>query len=126
MSDLSQEHERMVSEPDENVLIEALRNQDDIPILMDIVGEHVSLSLNQETYFSKKMESESKGVTSTSPLDSSVSVTTVPVDQAPITSFSGVDSAQLQSAIKTVIERLLPTIVEEVIKELTLTSEKAR
>ncbi len=116
MSDLSQEHEHISSEPDENVLIEALRNQDDIPILMDIVGEHVSLSLNQETYFSKKMASDISNLKAT-PSTEEVS------EQSHALSFSDVDAIQLQTAIQTVIERLLPTIVEEVVKELSTGAE---
>lgn len=43
-------------EPDEEDLVAALRNQDDIPILMDVVADTLSSSLSQEGQLSDAMK----------------------------------------------------------------------
>ena len=53
MSDLATQYDDGVFEPDEETLISALRNQDDIPILMDIVAERVDV---EKTAFSVSQE----------------------------------------------------------------------
>ncbi|MCZ2723519.1 hypothetical protein O1D97_18370 [Marinomonas sp. 15G1-11] len=122
MSDLPQEHENLVAEPDENVLIAALRNQDDIPILMDIVGDHVSLSVSQEVHLSDKMEKEFTQEDCTGVVaDNGLPRASSDVEKISLTEF---DSAQLHKAISTVIERLLPTIVSNVVAELTSDIDK--
>jgi len=50
MSDLAAHHEDGVLEPDEETLVSALRNQDDIPILMDVVAEQVATCTSQEEH----------------------------------------------------------------------------
>ena len=45
--------EEFIPEPDESVLISALRNQDDIPILMDVVGEGLAPKVSQEGHLSQ-------------------------------------------------------------------------
>ncbi|MGO2512805.1 hypothetical protein [Marinomonas polaris] len=64
MSDLATHYDDGVLEPDEETLMSALRNQDDIPILMDIVAERESLSSSQEAHleqsFSEHKEQDAK------------------------------------------------------------------
>jgi len=53
MSDLAAQYDDGVFEPDEETLISALRNQDDIPILMDIVAEKEPLARSQEAHLAQ-------------------------------------------------------------------------
>ena len=56
MSDVLSDAQMYLSEPDETVLTAALRNKDDIPILMDVVGDDdVSTPVSQETHLKKSL-----------------------------------------------------------------------
>lgn len=55
MSDVLSDAHMYLSEPDETVLTAALRNKDDIPILMDIVGEDSESPISQEMHFKNSM-----------------------------------------------------------------------
>ena len=51
MSDVLSDAQMYLSEPDETVLTAALRNKDDIPILMDVVGaDEVTTPVSQEMH----------------------------------------------------------------------------
>lgn len=50
MSDLASSQDDGTFEPDEETLMSALRNQDDIPILMDIVNDTESFTSRQEAH----------------------------------------------------------------------------
>ena len=62
MSDVLSDAQMYLSEPDETVLTAALRNKDDIPILMDIVGEDDDevpvISVSQETHLKNSLAHE--------------------------------------------------------------------
>lgn len=66
MSDVLSDAQMYLSEPDETVLTAALRNKDDIPILMDIVGEdddEVSVvSVSQEAHLKNSLAYEEQDV----------------------------------------------------------------
>ncbi|SBS38643.1 hypothetical protein MSP8887_03409 [Marinomonas spartinae] len=50
MSELAAHYEESTLEPDENTLINALRNQDDIPILMDVVMDKEDVDVTDEEF----------------------------------------------------------------------------
>jgi len=50
MSELAAHYEESTLEPDENTLINALRNQDDIPILMDVVMDKEDVDVSDEEF----------------------------------------------------------------------------
>lgn len=52
MSELASYHEEKVLEPDEFTLMNALRNQDDIPILMDVVTDKEGVTDDAEDDYS--------------------------------------------------------------------------
>ena len=66
MSDVLSDAQMYLSEPDETVLTAALRNKDDIPILMDIVGEDDDevpvISVSQETHLKNSLAHEEQDV----------------------------------------------------------------
>lgn len=65
MSDVLSDAQMYLSEPDETVLTAALRNKDDIPILMDIVGEDDEvpvISVSQETHLKNSLAHEEQDV----------------------------------------------------------------
>jgi hypothetical protein len=123
MSDFPEEHEHTVVEPDENVLIAALRNQDDIPILMDIVGDHVSLNMSQEGHLSDTMhheQSDDQHATT----DFLSEADTKPVVVSEVGAASSLHSERIQAAVQKAMEKFLPDIVQEVVKELQADSKK--
>ncbi|WP_417506615.1 hypothetical protein [Marinomonas gallaica] len=59
MSDVLSDAQMFMSEPDETVLTAALRNKDDIPILMDIVGaDDAATPISQEMHLKKSLFSD--------------------------------------------------------------------
>jgi hypothetical protein len=108
MSELTAQHDDAF-EPDEDTLGAALRNQDDIPILMDVIADQASVS--QEAHFSKSFDELNKS-------DS------VPVDIVTSASFS---QELISKAITEVLEKRLPELVAEVMQKLNSveTSKKA-
>ena len=138
MSDFTQEQDHYIPEPDENVLMAALRNQDDIPILMDIVGEQLPPRINQEMHLTQSIHPDAKmplknhsdaapkpdfeqpsGVASLNEVDQTAALSSG-VQEA----SSGSQETLIQAAIERAFTRLLPQLVSEVVKELkTLQSE---
>lgn len=102
MSDLATQHDDGALEPDEETLISALRNQDDIPILMDIVADQLTACVSQEEYFLQSIDDSHEGVE------------TLKTD-VPSLSYSQDSIAQ---AITAVLERRLPELVAEVMQAL--------
>lgn len=140
MSDFTQEQDHYIPEPDENVLMAALRNQDDIPILMDIVGEQLPPRINQEMHLTQsihsdatinlKNRSDSEEPSEILPLAEATDPTATLASGAQEASSeaqevsSGTQQALIQAAIQRAFTRLLPQLVTEVVKELkTLQSE---
>ncbi|MBJ7537970.1 hypothetical protein [Marinomonas transparens] len=102
MPDLATQHDDGVFEPDEDTLINALRNQDDIPILMDVVTEQVSSSMSQEGHLAHSIDS---------PQEEVVGSTTF-ID-------SGLPSQEfIAKTIANVLARRLPELVTEVVSLL--------
>ncbi|CUB06297.1 hypothetical protein [Marinomonas fungiae] len=59
MSDVLSDAQMYLSEPDETVLTAALRNKDDIPILMDVVGaDEVTTPVSQEMHLKNLLSVE--------------------------------------------------------------------
>ena len=132
MSDFSQDQDRYIPEPDENVLIAALRNQDDIPILMDIVGEQLPARKNQEAHFSQSMQNANK-ITDDATVDEASSdigtsvAPTLLIEETPTAEAHteetkdvslSLTSSELEAALAVVLKRMLPTIASEVVEEL--------
>ncbi|ETX09466.1 hypothetical protein MUS1_08560 [Marinomonas ushuaiensis DSM 15871] len=102
MSDLAAHHENDALEPDEETLISALRNQDDIPILMDIVAEQVAACASQEDYLVQTLDE--------SDYEKKSEVTD--------TLSSDLSQELIAKTITSVLERRLPELVSEVIQTL--------
>jgi hypothetical protein len=117
--------EEFIPEPDESVLISALRNQDDIPILMDVVGDSLVPKVSQEGHLSQILaqgleeeldtpfEKEELLAASSSASDSVTQSLSHTHDTA-----LNVEPAQLQKAIENAFVKLLPRLIEEVVQEL--------
>lgn len=171
MSDVLSDAQMYLSEPDETVLTAALRNKDDIPILMDVVGaDEVSTPVSQEMHL-KNLLSIDKGASQPEaqtphappvhekaveaavspkpathfkyeppdtkktefhyePPEESVKVVTEAVTKtvhqatekvaaAPQASTKQDQSQVIAAAIRSVLERRLPTLVAEVMTEIS-------
>lgn len=94
-----------VPEPDESVLMAALRNQDDIPILMDVVGENLPQRTSQEQYLTSAMTREAD--------KSSDQKSTIQTSER-----HTVSPDLLHAAIEKALQRMLPQLADEVLKEL--------
>jgi hypothetical protein len=117
--------EEFIPEPDESVLISALRNQDDIPILMDVVGESLVPKISQEGHLSQILaqglddvleipfEKEELLAASSSASDS----VTDPHYYVNENSLK-IEPARLQNAIENAFAKLLPRLIDEVVQEL--------
>lgn len=132
MSDVLSDTEMYSSEPDETVLTAALRNKDDIPILMDIVGE-ISAPVSQEEHLVHSFSHESlyavEPQTDTEEFDeitadAGMSDVQDEADSAEQEVALELDQARLAAAIESVLQRKLPEIVQEVVLELSK-NEKA-
>lgn len=101
MSDMAAQRNGVL-EPDEEVLISALRNQDDIPILMDIVAEQVAACPSQEDHLIQSLDETDGKV------------------EAKDTDISTANFSQelISKSIADVLERRLPELVAEVIQTL--------
>jgi len=121
--------EEFIPEPDESVLISALRNQDDIPILMDVVGESLVPKISQEGHLSQILAQGLDDVLET-PFEkeeliaaSSSSSASGSVIQAPSLANESalkIEPARLQIAIENAFAKMLPSLIEEVVQELAL------
>jgi hypothetical protein len=121
MSDLATQHDDGVFEPDEETLISALRNQDDIPILMDVVEEQVTASISQEVYLSESLNGSSLSDESSHSevrIESAEEKITVEESDAPATFSKEV----VAKTIADVLAKRLPELVEEVMQTLQAAS----
>lgn len=85
MSDVLSDAQMYLSEPDETVLTAALRNKDDIPILMDVVGaDDVATPVSQEMHLKNLLSVEK--VSSTPEPQETVAEKTVPESPANVKS----------------------------------------
>lgn len=114
MSDLATSRDD-IFEPNEEALISALRNQDDIPILMDIVADQVSSSVSQEVHFVQSLDDHKNAVQ-----DDETGIPPVLVEKVSALSVSSPSQAQIAKAIGDVLEKRLPELVAEVIQALHL------
>jgi hypothetical protein len=135
MSDLATQYDDGVFEPDEETLMSALRNQDDIPILMDIVTEKTDVekaafSVSQEEHLAHSfddslVDEEFKEEVVSDNLQQEVSQDDLldqPLDTAAVLENVVTDCALSQELIaKTiaeVLEKRLPELVSEVMQVL--------
>ena len=131
MSDLATQYDDGVFEPDEETLISALRNQDDIPILMDIVAETVPVSSDKSVHSAQPLdEPEEYGMQSEKDLledhdfssDSAEGTHDDDMDDVltlnDIVDESPLSQALIAKAIASVLERRLPELVSEVMQAL--------
>lgn len=126
MSDLATSHDDGTFEPDEETLISALRNQDDIPILMDIVEEAVAApyasSNSQEAHLQHSFdakEASTDAPVSPPPLSDQQSRPKEEVKK-PTTSSStlSVSPEQLNRAIVEALEKRLPDLMTALVTEV--------
>ncbi|WP_394182712.1 hypothetical protein [Marinomonas posidonica] len=110
MSDLATNQNEETHEPDEETLISALRNQDDIPILMDVVTDPDSEEdgVSQEEHFVHSVEDVTEQV------ESSV--------EATVSNYASREA--LEQAITSVLQKRLPELVAEVIQVMQTTESK--
>ncbi len=118
MSDLATSHDD-IFEPDEEALISALRNQDDIPILMDIVADQVSSSVSQEAHFVQSLDDHKNTIP-----DDETGIPPVLAEEVSALSVSSPSQAQIAKAIGDVLEKRLPELVAEVIQALHLADKQ--
>ncbi|GAA0836858.1 MULTISPECIES: hypothetical protein [Marinomonas] len=115
-------------EPDEDTLITALRNQDDIPILMDIVAEKLAASASQEGQLSEAMEGFSSAQNDAIPVLLKEEQAT-PLIEPETRLESMVETTQQDSeaddrqaliaqAVTAVLEKRLPDLVQEVLQAM--------
>lgn len=134
MSDLATQYDDGVFEPDEETLMSALRNQDDIPILMDVVSERETLSANQDAHLvdsfgdhqeqvAKPQDAHGDSVlqetSQNNALDESLDP---PVDEVvtlnDVVAESALSEELIAKTIADVLERRLPELVSEVMQAL--------
>ncbi|REG82461.1 hypothetical protein [Marinomonas pollencensis] len=119
-------------EPDEHTLISALRNQDDIPILMDIVAEKLSATVSQETQFSEAMESFEHIQDDAIPVlldEEQASASAEPDTKLDkVQQEDSVTDRQdiIAQAIASVLEKRLPDLVQEVLQTMDELSTQAK
>ena len=120
--------EEFIPEPDESVLMSALRNQDDIPILMDVVGASLAPKVSQEGHLSQILaqgaDNELDDAIKQEELlaASSTAAASVTEPQSPSIDIDLliIEPARLQNAIEKAFVKLLPSLIEEVVNELEL------
>lgn len=107
-------------EPDEDTLMTALRNQDDIPILMDIVAEKLVSSVSQEAQFSEAMESFDATQDEVIPvlLQEEQAKPQAPADTTQQDNEASDRRALITQAMTTVLEKRLPDLVQEVLQAM--------
>ncbi|MCB5162587.1 hypothetical protein [Marinomonas algarum] len=132
MSDLAASHDEGTFEPDEETLMSALRNQDDIPILMDIVRDSEGFTSGQETHLRHSIdeaphespvevsqEEDQEQKYASPEVEESENAT---VSEATPKSSLSLSQEQVTLAIHSAMEKHLPTfmatLVEEVMQEL--------
>lgn len=104
-------------EPDEGVLAAALRNKDDIPILMDVVSAKVATHVSQADYLAQSLKVGAQS--EEEPAEATLSPVSPVADEIEQTSTSlAVTQEQISQAISAVLQRQLPQLVAEVMTEL--------
>ena len=114
MSDLAAQHDGGIFEPDEETLMSALRNQDDIPILMDIVTDQTPFSAGQEMHLAQSIDGSHSQNESE---QSEGSPDEVPVITDMLIS-SNASQELIAKTIADVLEKRLPELVSEVMQAL--------
>lgn len=114
MSDLATHHDDGIFEPDEETLMSALRNQDDIPILMDIVADQTPFSAGQEMHLAQSFDGSQARNESEQDEDAQVEA----VAPADILTSSNVSQELIAKTIADVLEKRLPELVLEVMQAL--------
>lgn len=121
MSDLATQHDDGVFEPDEETLISALRNQDDIPILMDVVEEQITASTSQEVHLSQSLDGLSP---SDEPSQSEVRFE--PAEEKATSkecnALVALPQELIAKTVADVLAKRLPELVEEVVQALQTAS----
>jgi|UniRef100_A6W2H3 hypothetical protein len=137
MSDLATQYDDSIFEPDEETLMSALRNQDDIPILMDIVAEKESFTSSQEAHLERSCsERKEQDVKERDLLDVSVSQEAYQNDSkdelpdprldevvtlSNVVAESSFSQELIAKTIADVLEKRLPELVLEVMQVLQAT-----
>ncbi|MBR7888931.1 hypothetical protein J9B83_08220 [Marinomonas sp. A79] len=122
MSDLATSHDDGTFEPDEDALMSALRNQDDIPILMDIVVDGAAASYPRST--SQEAHLQHSFDVKDAPLDNETTELSPPAQtthtEKPITQSDTliVSSEQINRAIVDVLEKRLPELMTALVAEV--------
>ncbi|QUX97445.1 hypothetical protein C0J08_19480 [Marinomonas sp. CT5] len=135
MSDFAAQHDDGFFEPDEETLISALRNQDDIPILMDVVSESVASSVSQEAHLAQSFdEAKHQAETSSSEVksDEHKQADSAEIPQShdlddiitldDVVNEPALSHAVISKAIADVLEKRLPELVSEVMQALQASS----
>lgn len=128
MSD-SVQIENEAYEPDEATLISALRNQDDIPILMDVVTEQVTSAVSQAEYLQqsvnglKKEPNDELDGTGQQyeelPLEPDAASERLALSSEEVAGNNiRVSQEQIADAIHSVLEKRLPELVQDVVDVL--------
>jgi hypothetical protein len=115
MSDLAAQHDDGVFEPDEETLMSAFRNQDDIPILMDIVTDQASFSVSQEAHLAQPFDDlEDESISHKRASDEAS------IEEVSVEAMSSLNPSQalIAKAIADVLEKRLPELVMEVVQAL--------
>ncbi|WP_133012382.1 hypothetical protein [Marinomonas flavescens] len=120
-------------EPDEEDLVAALRNQDDIPILMDVVADTLSSSLSQEGQLSDAMKNLVLEQESTIPVlcneepDVVLASTHVEAKTENLAGDVAVFTHEhIAEAVSKVLEKRLPELVQEVLSVMQDLPTKAK
>lgn len=122
MSDLATHTAQSGFEPDEETLISALRNQDDIPILMDVVTEQVGNSLSQADHLQHTLSDCVSETAAEAANEEDETLVEPPVQHA--VSNMDVSAEQISQAVESVLQKRLPELVAEVLQVLKAPSEK--
>ncbi|WP_137170516.1 hypothetical protein [Marinomonas sp. FW-1] len=120
MSDLATQHDDGVFEPDEETLISALRNQDDIPILMDVVEEQLTASVSQEMHISQSFDDPSSIDGLSQPEEALGPAEETAAKEEGVTAEPSKEL--IAKAIADVLAKRLPELVEEVMQTLQTAS----
>jgi hypothetical protein len=117
MTDTYFDIDNLELEPDEGVLAAALRNKDDIPILMDVVSAKVATHVSQADYLAQSLkvgsQSEEESVEPALPPASPIAE-----ENEQASTSLAVTREQISQAISAVLQRQLPQLVAEVMTEL--------
>jgi hypothetical protein len=117
MTDTYFDIDNLELEPDEGVLAAALRNKDDIPILMDVVSAKVATHVSQADYLAQSLKVGSQSEEES--VEPALNPASPIAEENEQTSTSlAVTREQISQAISAVLQRQLPQLVAEVMTEL--------